>query len=276
MRALLEKIRKRQSTQTESDTKAIAAILGRTYRDVIVEVAEWEGTDTPTAAMMLGQLNALRDRLQGDLKAATQAILTQWDGSWKAHWESGAEAGMAGLEGADVSLLLYQVASDTSVITATAQYVPHLIADVTPEALGRITRAVRNGIILQQPKMMVYTGIKSALLGSPTRLARRRFGGLAYQVERIYRTEAHQLYNQGCDAAGRAAEAHLHVKLVKVWRHGPPNKLSRPDHVALDGEVRKLTEKFSNGLAYPGDPSGAPEDVINCTCWMDVVPADSV
>jgi HK97 family phage portal protein len=34
----------------------------------------------------------------------------------------------------------------------------------------------------------------------------------------------------------------------------------------IDGEIVKVGQSFSNGLAYPLDKSGAPEDVINCRC----------
>lgn len=40
----------------------------------------------------------------------------------------------------------------------------------------------------------------------------------------------------------------------------------RDSHESLDGEVRKIGEAFSNGLKYPGDPSGPAEEVINCRC----------
>jgi len=39
-------------------------------------------------------------------------------------------------------------------------------------------------------------------------------------------------------------------------------------HAGVDGEVRDLTEPFSNGLQFPGDPSGPAAQVINCRCTM--------
>ena len=38
------------------------------------------------------------------------------------------------------------------------------------------------------------------------------------------------------------------------------------DHVALNGEITRLGDKFSNGLFYPGEPSGPIEEWINCRC----------
>jgi len=36
----------------------------------------------------------------------------------------------------------------------------------------------------------------------------------------------------------------------------------------IDGERVKLKGKFSNGLKFPGDPSGAPGNIINCRCTI--------
>lgn len=41
---------------------------------------------------------------------------------------------------------------------------------------------------------------------------------------------------------------------------------TRHSHRQLDGEMVDVGEKFSNGCRFPGDPSGAPEEVYNCRC----------
>ena len=43
---------------------------------------------------------------------------------------------------------------------------------------------------------------------------------------------------------------------------------TRHSHAMLNGETKKTNETFSNGLEYPGDPSGRPEEVYNCRCTM--------
>lgn len=43
---------------------------------------------------------------------------------------------------------------------------------------------------------------------------------------------------------------------------------TRESHRHLDGEMVEVGEKFSNGLRFPGDPSGAPEEVYNCRCTL--------
>lgn len=41
--------------------------------------------------------------------------------------------------------------------------------------------------------------------------------------------------------------------------------------VGVGGEIVGQDEAFSNGLMYPGDPSGRPEEVYNCRCAMAAV-----
>ena len=51
----------------------------------------------------------------------------------------------------------------------------------------------------------------------------------------------------------------------KVWV-ATKDKRTRDTHAALDGESMGIDQPFSNGLQYPGDPNGPPEEVINCRC----------
>ena len=53
----------------------------------------------------------------------------------------------------------------------------------------------------------------------------------------------------------------------KVWV-ATKDKRTRDTHAALDGESMGIDQPFSNGLQYPGDPNGPPEEVINCRCAM--------
>ena len=41
---------------------------------------------------------------------------------------------------------------------------------------------------------------------------------------------------------------------------------TRDSHAGMNGEAVALGKDFSNGLEYPGDPSGSPEEIINCRC----------
>ena len=83
---------------------------------------------------------------------------------------------------------------------------------------------------------------------------------------RIARTEAHRIQCKATmDACEKAKGKGANV--VKQW-DSSLDKHTRESHVKIDGEIRELDEKFSNGLMYPGDPSGAAAEVINCRCAL--------
>ena len=42
----------------------------------------------------------------------------------------------------------------------------------------------------------------------------------------------------------------------------------RPSHAAINGQIRKLKQTFSNGLMQPGDMAGSAAEVINCRCTL--------
>ena len=46
---------------------------------------------------------------------------------------------------------------------------------------------------------------------------------------------------------------------------------TRHSHAMLDGAIVDQDKKFDNGLMYPGDPSGRPEEVYNCRCTVAAV-----
>ncbi len=46
------------------------------------------------------------------------------------------------------------------------------------------------------------------------------------------------------------------------------DKKTRPSHQRVDGEIREIDERFSNGLMFPGDPEGSAGEVINCRCVL--------
>ena len=83
---------------------------------------------------------------------------------------------------------------------------------------------------------------------------------------RITRTEGHRIQVQGgMDACYKAKD--MGADVVKQW-DSTLDKRTRDSHTKVDGEIRELDKKFSNGLMFPGDPSGRAEEVINCRCAL--------
>ena len=53
----------------------------------------------------------------------------------------------------------------------------------------------------------------------------------------------------------------------KIWM-ATLSPRTRDSHRLVDMETVGIDESFSNGLMYPGDPSGEPAEVYNCRCTM--------
>jgi len=60
-----------------------------------------------------------------------------------------------------------------------------------------------------------------------------------------------------------AAADNEFYEVDKQWIAIEDNR-TRHSHSLVDGEKRALDDQFSNGLMFPGDPEGGPEEVINC------------
>ena len=60
------------------------------------------------------------------------------------------------------------------------------------------------------------------------------------------------------------------IILAKEWIATNDSR-TRHSHAELDGAIVDQDKKFDNGLMYPGDPSGRPEELWNCRCTVAAV-----
>jgi len=125
----------------------------------------------------------------------------------------------------------------------------------------RITAEVSRGIA----SSMTYAQVAQQLAGKMTGIYKNPGGALAYSM-RIARTEGHRIQCQATmDACYNAKDRGADV--VKQW-DATLDARTRNSHAMVDGEWKELDEKFSNGLMFPGDPSGRAEEVIHCRCAL--------
>lgn len=83
---------------------------------------------------------------------------------------------------------------------------------------------------------------------------------------RIARTEGHGVQIQAANDAQHKAKA-AGADVVKQWDAALDGK-TRDSHRQVDGQIRELDEKFSNGMMYPSDPAGGASEVVNCRCAL--------
>lgn len=82
------------------------------------------------------------------------------------------------------------------------------------------------------------------------------------RAKTIARTEVHNATQFG------TMEGYKQAGLTtKIWV-AVMDESTRMSHASVDGEERPFNTPFSNGLMYPGDPSGPAEETINCRCTI--------
>jgi SPP1 gp7 family putative phage head morphogenesis protein len=91
-----------------------------------------------------------------------------------------------------------------------------------------------------------------------------RMGIGASKAIRIVQTEGHRV-RESARFEGMKQARNQGVEMQKRWLATLDSR-TRDRHQRLDGQTVDLDERFSNGLMYPGDPSGPAKEVINCRC----------
>lgn len=91
-----------------------------------------------------------------------------------------------------------------------------------------------------------------------------------YRLERIARTETATMLNAGSYEGTKELVAKGST-IVKSWLSARDN-LVRDSHAQMDDETSDdpipYAQAFSNGLQFPNDPSGPPEETIQCRCSL--------
>lgn len=124
-----------------------------------------------------------------------------------------------------------------------------------------IASEVSRGIATGMSYSMIARNLRANMLGTYENPG----GSYAYAL-RIARTEGHRIQCQATmDACFKAKEKGADV--VKQWDATLDGR-TRESHQQVDGQIRELDERFSNGLMFPGDSSGGAAEVINCRCAL--------
>ena len=89
------------------------------------------------------------------------------------------------------------------------------------------------------------------------------------QAIRSARTIVTGAENKGRQDSYARAEADG-IILQKEWVSTNDGR-TRHSHAVLDGATVDQDKKFDNGLMFPGDPTGRPEEVYNCRCTVAAV-----
>lgn len=119
---------------------------------------------------------------------------------------------------------------------------------------------------IKQIRNIISQGIDQGLSERETsRLLREKTVALsASRAQTIARTETHAAANYAVNEAFKSTGAEAKREWVAA-----EDERTREDHSFANGQVVELNQPFNVGgeeLMYPGDPSGSPENVVNCRC----------
>lgn len=147
------------------------------------------------------------------------------------------------------------------------------LSNVPAEVYARITTQVERRLRNGTPIPDIARDIEQTLTATGTPLWQNR-------ATTVARTEAIGATNAGAYAGAIAAARELEDdKPMKVWLATEDSR-TRPTHRTADGQQRPLNEPFTVGgfdLLFPGDPTGPPQEVINCRCTLlDIIAGETI
>lgn len=234
--------------------------------DLLDEALSQDGLDDATRALLQsqkrskvyqqqyqkalqGQVSGILDKLHGDNYATIDKYL-------KGCYEDGYIGTMYDIsrQGVPVIAPIDQAAAVKAILTDSK------VSNGLYNALGVDVAKLKKTITQE-----ISRGIASSL---PYREIARNIGNVSgaplSRAKTIARTEGHRIQQMSTVDAQQAAKA-KGADVVKQWDAALDGR-TRESHRRVDGEIRELDEKFSNGLMFPGDPSGSAAEVVNCRC----------
>lgn len=157
----------------------------------------------------------------------------------------------------DQEAMVQAVQLDSPIKQGLYNHLGENVGDLKKTIASEVSRGISTGMSFEQ----VARQISINMMGTYENPG----GSYAYAL-RIARTEGHRIQCQGTmDACYKAKEKGADV--VKQWDSTLDGN-TRESHQQVDGEIRELDEKFSNGLMFPGDASGGAAEVVNCRCAL--------
>lgn len=199
-----------------------------------------------------GQVSSILDKMHGDNYATIDKYL---NGCY--------ETGFIGT--------LYDIAGQRIPIIAPIDQAAVIKAILTD---SKVSNGLYNRLGVDVPKLKktitqeISRGIASGLpYRDIARNIRNVSGAPLSRAKTIARTEGHRIQQTSTRDAQYAAKKRG-ADIVKQWDATLDGR-TRDSHRMVDGEIRELDEEFSNGLMFPGDPSGSAAEVVNCRCTSD-------
>lgn len=200
---------------------------------------------------MKAQLEAILDKMNANnYQTINEYINGCYEDGWLATFYNIKGQGIPIVAPIDQDAVLKAVSLDSKLSKPLYEQMGINVKDLKKSIAGELSRGLASGLR--------YEDISRNIAG--------QMGIDLNKAIRIARTEGHRVTCQAnMDAMNKAKDQGADV--VKQW-DSTMDKKTRPSHQRVDGEIRELDEKFSNGLMHPGDPAGKAAEVVNCRCVL--------
>ena len=248
--------------------KKLKGIYKKSLDDIDSRIAELMGrTDTENLQSIAYQVQyqqALKTQISGILDTMNAEQFTSISDYLTKCYESGYIGTMYDLAGQGIPMIM--PINQKRVVNALQldSKLSKPLYDTLGEDIDLLKKRVQNNISRGFAQGSSYAeiarNIASGMVGDYTSMK----GGALYNAMRITRTEGHRIQQQAADDARYYAKS-KGADIVKQWDSTLDSR-TRLSHMIVDGEIRELDERFSNGLRYPGDSNGAAAEVVNCRC----------
>ena len=138
-------------------------------------------------------------------------------------------------------------------VAESYKYIRNAYRDLQVRSVADISRHIANGV----PYNKIARDMANNMNATP-------FSKAYSKAMTIVRTEGGRIRSEAEYQVQLAAKAR-DADIVKEWSATLDGK-TRDSHMLVDGEVREIEDRFSNGLLYPCEAGQAAAEVINCRC----------
>lgn len=254
------------------DEKEVINKLKKTYKaaldDIDNEIARLMGrTDTENLQSIIyqveyqkalrGQISGILDKLNSEQFESISDYLTKC-------YEQGFLGTMYDLHGQNIPLIFpidqKQVIDAIQHETKLSKPLYDSLGENVSALKKKISSSISRGIASGSSYADIARNVAVGMVGNYKKMS----GGALGKAYTIARTEGHRITQKSAyDAQKKAISKGADV--LKQW-DASLDARTRDSHAMVNGEIREVDKKFSNGLLYPGDPSGKAAEVVNCRC----------
>jgi hypothetical protein len=262
----LREIERRFGTLERGTMRRSIDLLKQLRANIAGEITQLSDFEQFRILQTRANLDAMITQYQGQLTGLSNGAVRQ-------SYNLGTSSVVAPLEELNLANVFFQ--PSPSQVNALVDFSADLIQDLGNKFRGQINREIQLAALGDKSVHGTMQTITRILYGSnrPPPFTpglpgfKGRIGGVAYDAERILRTEMNRAHNLA--AQSQQTELAQQVPgLRKQWLATGDTR-TRLSHLSAHGQVVAVGKPFQVGgasLMFPGDPAGPAHETINCRC----------